>query len=125
MLAAESGDRAQIEAVIRTLSDNPHAAGLFTSDADPDTEIAKLQSLNHRTAGVPWPPVAGADEPWVVLTPRRIIVRSVRFPTHDSAVVQAASTVDRAMVVPRSVPLRIVMRREENRWRIASIRVVP
>jgi hypothetical protein len=124
LLAAESGDRAQIEAVLAALSHSPRPAGLFTASADADAEIAKLQSLNNVTGG-PWLATPGVNEPWVILTPRRIAVNSIRFITRDSAVVEAASTVERAMVVPRRVPLRITMRREEDRWRIASIRVLP
>jgi hypothetical protein len=64
------------------------------------------------------------NEPWLILTPRHIDAGSIRFLTPDVALVDAASTVTRAITVPPNVPLLFVMRREDDRWRIASIRVL-
>ena len=123
LLSAESGDPAQIEAVLAALSDSAHPAGLFASTADPDAELAKLQGLNRPAASTRL--LIGMNEPWAVLTPRHVVVDSIRFLGNNAAVVRAASVVERAMVVRPRVALRIRMRREEDRWRIASIHVLP
>jgi hypothetical protein len=115
----EASDRAAIERVIAALNDpQTPPATLFTSDADSAAELARLSGISRAMAGA-------SRQPWSEVTPPRIVSRSIRFITAEAALADAAETQYGSVILARSVPLLLVMKKEGNTWRIAALRVGP
>jgi len=61
---------------------------------------------------------------WSKLSTLRIVAGRIPLATAKRAMAEGESRIEGAVTVRRSVPLRFVLRKEEDRWRIVSIRVV-
>jgi hypothetical protein len=117
--ADEASDRAAIDRVIAALNDpQTPPATLFTSDADSAAELARLSRLDRAMAGA-------SRQPWSEVTRPRIVSRAIRFITAEVALADAAETQYGSVILARSVPVLLVMKKEGNTWRIAALRVGP
>ena len=123
MRADETQDRRAIGTVIAALNDPVERAALFTKDADSAVDFDRLADLHKRNL-FPGGVVIGMDEPWTGMTVPRVVGGAIRFITPDVAIVDGASTVDRAITLARRVPLLFVLKRERAGWRISAVRVL-
>jgi hypothetical protein len=150
--ADEAADRAAIEKVISTLNSSPGSPGLFTEDFDDDGALISLgvyRSSPSVTIPVTTPEggrptihvAVGAismcvsHEPMGELGPcgetdrsasasaSRFVIQSIRLITPDVALVDAVNNRDFAGLSRRS-PVLLVLRREGDVWKIASLRVM-
>jgi hypothetical protein len=116
-LADEAADRTAIASVIRAVNDHSKpASALLSSDAD-SSEIARLSNL------IPLPPAP--PEPLSEVTQPRLVARSIRFITPEVALVDGAIAQFGSVILERSTPVLLVMRKEGADWRIAAVRVMP
>jgi hypothetical protein len=162
--ADEPSERRAIDNLIDRLNQPQQRADVFSSDADPQVELQRLEGINAPASGdragwsQPTAPTAvaaigqtddpvaldhlnitlpgihadpqtlrtmiGVNETWSVLTTPAIVAGRIQLLTPSAAVVDGASTVDGAMWMRRSVPLRFVLRKQKGDWRIASIGVM-
>ena len=118
-LASEREDRADIERVVSILNDPRTTAAqkgaLFATDAQ--NQLDRLAELDHRMIGEP-------RAPWSEVTTPRIVIQSMRFITPDVALVDAVNTQYGSVILVHRVPVLIVMKKEEQDWRIAALRVL-
>jgi hypothetical protein len=118
-LAREREDRADIERVVSILNDPrttaPQKGALFATDAQ--NQLDRLAELDHRMIGEP-------RAPWSEVTTPRIVIQSMRFITPDVALVDAVNTQYGSVILVHRVPVLIVMKKEEQDWRIAALRVL-
>jgi hypothetical protein len=121
--ADETQDRASIEKVIAALNDPGHSAALFTRDANSDVDFDRLIDLHRLDSFLPYRPI-GMNEPWTELTAPRVVSGAIRFVTADVATVDGASTITGAVTLAPNVPLLFVMKREDAKWKISSVRVL-
>jgi hypothetical protein len=123
LLAAPANAVAQERAIdnaIAALNDPQQRMTLFASGADAKAELARLDGIHTSR----FPGMLGVDEAWPELTTPRIVPGRIRRLTRTTAEVDGESRIEGAVTVRKSVPLRFVLRREEGRWRIVSIRVM-
>ena len=119
--ADEAADRAAIQRVIETLNaaqSHPGAqrpADLFTPDAE--NEMNKLRRVGRRMTQM-------AREPWSETTPPHIVLRRIRFVTPDVALADGGNTQFGSVILVRSIPVLLVMKKEGQDWRIAALRVM-
>ena len=114
--ADETADRSAIQTVVEALNadSGKPASSLFTADADSD--LSRLPDLDRR--------LTPADAPWSEVTKPHITLQKIRFVTPEVALVDAANTQFGSTILVRRVPMLLVMRREAEGWRIASLRVM-
>jgi hypothetical protein len=150
--ADEAADRAAIEKVIATLNSSPGSPGLFTEDFS-DYGVLISLGVYRDSPSVTIPVMApdggrptihvavGAismcvsHEPMGELGPcgeidrsasapaSRFVIQSVRLITPDVALVDAVNSRESAGLSQRS-PVLLVLRREGDLWKIASLRVI-
>jgi hypothetical protein len=142
--ADEAADRAAIEKVISTLNSVPGSPGLFTEDFG---DGAVLTSLGvYRSAairqdaillGVPcqapevWPELGcppqtrsgGQLTVGLPVPPAHFVIQSIRLLTPDVALIDAVNERGGAGAVRHS-PVLLVLRKEGDVWKIASLRVL-
>jgi len=137
--AEEAADRAAISRAIAALNEPsnepaPHNA-LFTKDGNAAEELARLRRVNPpfrivvpESGSVAMPTVTISHEPWgearinfPAIEPRTVD-RSITFVTSDVALAEGACAYQDAATQP--VPLLLVMKKEGEDWKIASLRVL-
>jgi len=64
-----------------------------------------------------------SEEPWSEVTRPHISVRSIRFITTTTALVEADSTQYGSVIVKRSEPILLVLRKYGVQWRISCVLV--
>ena len=114
--ADEAADRTAIQSVIAAVNDHSKpASALLSSDvaADPG-EVARLSNL------IPAPPAP--PEPLSEVTQPKLVARSIRFITSEVALVDGAIAQFGSVILERSTPVLLVMKKEGANWRIAAIR---
>lgn len=116
--ADEVSDRASIDSTIAALnkaqSENEWR-DLFTADGI--REFDRLPAL----AREPW---SEDPRPWPEVSRPGFIVRTVRFVSPETALVDAVSSQFGSTIVVRRTPILFVMQKEEGVWKIASVRLV-
>jgi hypothetical protein len=138
--ADEATDRAAIDRTIAALNELPRRGGLFTEDADAFAELDRLPRVAAPTFRTPDPPtVSISHEPWgeaaihfpamapgavVEITNPRISSGAIRFITSDVALAEAAWTYKSNDATTQTVPLLLVMKKEGDSWKIASLRLL-
>jgi hypothetical protein len=121
--ADEAQDRTAIEKVIAALNDPAQRAVLFTKDASSSVDFDRLIDLHRRASSAPGL-VIGTHETWTEMTVPRVVSGTILFVTPDVAIVDGASTVERAMTITRRVPLLFVMKKQGDEWRISAVRML-
>ena len=107
--ADDAGDREAIERLIAAV--NHHSkplADVFTADA-PENERSML-SAN--------------EQPWSEVTSPRITTRSIRFIPPQVALVECTNTQYGSAIVVRTTLMLLVMKKDGEQWRIASVRTL-
>jgi hypothetical protein len=110
-LGDEASDRAQIEATVSALNkaqNQTERQALFTADADND--------LNRLPAS--------GGQPWSEVSAPILIIQTVRFVSPEVALVDAANSRFGSTVPVQRTPVLLVMRKEQNAWKIASARIL-
>ena len=110
--AGEPADRAAIQSVVEALNSGQNTSALFTADAD--NHLSELNRQFLQTGG----------EPFSEVTIPHLSVQSIRFITKDVALVDATAVQYGSTILVRRAPLLLVMRKEAQGWRIASLRVM-
>lgn len=111
--ADETADRAAIESLIVVLNDRAKpASDQFTREAIAAGEAGRLSEVERTFARSG--PLSETTEP-------RLMVRSVRFLTPDMALVDASLAQYGSVIIVRSVPIVLVMKKIGN-WRVEAIR---
>lgn len=149
--ADEAADRAAIQHAIARLNEVPQSAELFMSDADSRAVLEQLwkgkrlayRAKSEMRVAAPLPPsghptVTISHEPWgeatinfpgrrhllpIEIVNPRIESRTTRFITPDVALVDAACTFQEDRTT-QTTPLLLVMKKEGDDWKIASLRVL-
>lgn len=111
-------DRADVDRLITALSEAKSEAavrGFFAADAD-TTDLARFVSM-HTDA------VESAGRIWSEKMPPRLVIGSVHFVSHATAVVDAT---DRQVgtVYARSAPLVLILVRGTDGWKVAGLRLL-
>jgi len=107
--ADTTADRAAIERVVGAAIVDPTDSGakpgsrLFTADAD--SELDRLLDLDRRLLEL-------SREPWSEITSPRLVIQSIRFPTPDVNLVNAANSHYGSMILARRIPVLFVMKRK-------------
>jgi hypothetical protein len=85
------------------------------------TEIAQVvhSPSTAKTVAALFP--ADADEPLSEVTPPLIAIQSIRFLTPEIALVDAIGTQFGSAILARRVPVWLVMKKEGDDWKIASL----
>ena len=145
--ADETGDRRAIVKVVAALNEFQQPADLFTSDADgtdiPDRLwkgkrlVYQVRPLSSPASSSDHPTVTISHQPWgeatiklpgatmaVEMVNPRIESRTVRFITPDVALVEGAYTFKTEGGNPETTSLLFVMKKEGDRWKIASLRLL-
>jgi hypothetical protein len=108
--ADDASDREAIERVIAAV--NNHSKPLtdvFTADA-PENERSLLSA--H-------------EQPWSEVTSPHIATRSIRLIAPQIALVESTTTQYGSVIVMRSAPMLLVMKKDGAQWRIACVRALP
>jgi len=145
--ADDTADRVAIDGVIRTLNEAPQSARLFTADFDGAAELARLtpnapasnskfdysRAGESRPAGLvishepfgeaSWNPFS-LGLPAIVSAPPRFVVKSLRFVGPDVALLDAVQEHYDLLKPTQRIPVLLVLKRETDVWRIASIRAL-
>jgi hypothetical protein len=153
VMADEAADRAGIDRAIAWLNELPRRSGLFTEDANASAELERLPRvaaptfrMPAGTAGDPRslprtdpPTVSISHEPWgeaaihlpgmapvpvIEIMNPRISSGAIRFITPDVALAEATWTYKSNDATTQTVPLLFVMKKEEDSWKIASLRML-
>lgn len=148
--ADEPSDRAAIDRVFAQLNQYPPPAALFTADSDAPAVLRRLWNGRYPVYRVRpwwWDPAAPPDvvsvtishEPWGEATINiplarpmpsvkranpRVVSRSVRFLTPEVALAEARWVYDFEEPGQQRTRLLLVMKKEGNDWKIASLRVL-
>jgi hypothetical protein len=107
--ADDATDREAIERLIAAV--NNHSKPLtdvFTADA-PENERSKLSA---------------DEQPLSEVTSPRITTRSIRLITPQIALVECTNTQYGSMIMVRSTPMLLVMKKDGAQWRIACVRAL-
>jgi len=124
VLAADKAqDVAGIDFTIAALNNAYSRASLCTQDAVIRVDFENLIELHTRRPIIP--AVIGLDESWTILTIPQVVSGPIRFTTPDIAEVQGASRVANATTLVPRVPLYFTLKKQEGRWRISAVRLVP
>jgi hypothetical protein len=110
--ADEAADRAAIERVMLALKDP--AAAVWAPGVDGQAERAKLLAGGPVSAGGPMSEVFFAG----------VALRSIQFVTPDVALVDASETWVGSLIVSRTVPVVLVLKKVGADWRIAALRIL-
>jgi hypothetical protein len=123
--ADEASDRAAIDRTIDALNDPDRREAVFAKDSDAKRELDSLVGI-HRPQAVCLSGMGRVVPPetWSILTVPHIGSGTVRFLAAGIALVDGESTVDGAITLLRRVPLLFVVKREDDEWRIVSVRVL-
>jgi len=138
--ADEAADRVAIGRAIATLNESTNEPSrhnmLFTADGSAASELALLRRVNppFRIVGpsersVSGPTVTISKEPWgearidFPATEPRTVDRSITFITPDVVLAEGALAYQDAAAM-QTTPLLLVMKKEGNDWKIASLRVL-
>ena len=137
--ADEAADRLAIARVIAALNQVPPRTELFTPDTDAPAVLERLRQ-GKRVAYRPiqssgHPTVTVSHEPWgeatidlrgpgVEIVDPKIVSRAIRFITPEVALADGASTYREDGIDVETTPLLFVMKKEGDRWKVASIRVL-
>jgi|SRR5580704_8223203 hypothetical protein len=117
-LADSDADRTAIQSVIATLNDHTAPAStLFATDGADNAELGRLADLDRMLSHSP--------QPLSEVTAPRITVSSIRFITPDVALLDGINAQYGSVIVAKSVPVLLVMKREGSNWRVASFRNIP
>jgi hypothetical protein len=117
-LADSDADRTAIQSVIATLNDHTAPTStLFATDGADSAELGRLADLDRM--------LSRSAEPLSEVTAPKITVRSIRFITPDVALVDGINAQYGSVIVTKSVPVLLVMKKEGSNWRIASFRTIP
>jgi hypothetical protein len=147
--ADEAADRAAIDKLISTLSRSPDSPGLFTDDFGDNAVLVNLGVYRNRPIDTipPTVPDSGqptihldaihmcvSHEPWGELEPcgtgnrlaapavsSRFVIQSIRLLAPDVALVDAVS---REFAGLSRTPVLMVLHKEGDVWKIASLRVM-
>jgi hypothetical protein len=143
--ADEAADRAAIEKVISTLNNSPNSPGLFTEDFGDNAILAaldvyrKTQPAAIRQDSIPLNVPCYAPEVWPELgcpfqtkpggqsaaglpaPPSHFVIQSIRLLTPGVALVDAVNERGGAL---RHSPVLLVLSKDGDVWRIASLRVM-
>ena len=104
--ADDASDREAIERVIAVVNNHSKPlTDLYTADA-PENERSML-SAN--------------EQPWSEVTSPRITTRSIRFIPPQVALVEGTNTQYGSAIVVRTTLLLLVMKKDGEQWRIASV----
>ncbi|HTS27298.1 MAG TPA: hypothetical protein VMH81_15580 [Bryobacteraceae bacterium] len=136
--ADEAADRTAIGNVIAALNRLPQHNETFTTDADGTDLLEQMWKDKHlayrmRPSPSDQATVVISHEPWgeaminfpgVELVNPRIASRAIRFITADVALADAACTYKGEGGNLQMTPLLFVMKKEEDRWKVASIRLL-
>jgi hypothetical protein len=137
-LADEAAERIAIGRAIRTLNESSQHSALFT-DGRAYSEFELLRRahpLAFRIIGPADPEVMArtgdptvtiSHEPWGEATinlPRRESRPSIAFITPDVALAEGVYTYEDDHATKQTMPLLIVMKKEGDDWKIASIRAL-
>jgi hypothetical protein len=137
-----AGNPEDTRAIWRTvdgLNRQPVVSETFTDDSDAPAKLAELYKTMRveyqiRSATLTGPKVVISHEPWgeaqimmpelalEIRTPR-VVCGAIRYVTDDVAVVDASFVVWRGEI-RRRTPLVLVMKKEDELWKIASLRVL-
>jgi hypothetical protein len=143
LAADEAADRAAIGRTIAALNQVPQPAGLFTDDAVsdlgrlPGVNEAQFQFERDVTVAAGGLTVVISHEPWgeaqiyppgafpqsLVIVNPRFASGAVRFITPDVAMVEGSYTRRDGDVV-QTAPLLLLMKRDGEVWKIASVRLL-
>lgn len=122
--ADEAKDRMAINRIIEAINDPVQRPTLFTKDADSMVNFDRLIDLHlmsSRSVGVGG---VGIDETWRVLTAPRVVTGTIRFITPEVAIVNSASQIRGAVTLAETVPILLVLKKEQAVWRICAVRTV-
>jgi hypothetical protein len=94
--------------------------------ADLPADRAAIEQVVHspstaKTVAALFP--AGAHEPLSEVTPPLIVIQSIRFLTPEIALVDAIGTQFGSTILTRRVPVWLVMKKEGDDWKIASLKL--
>ena len=104
--ADDASDREAIERVVAAVNNHSKPlTDLYTADA-PENERSML-SAN--------------EQPWSEVTSPRITTRSIRLITPRFALVECTNTQYGAVLVVRTTSMSLVMKKDGEQWRIASV----
>jgi hypothetical protein len=104
--ADDASDREAIERVIAAVNNHSKPlTDLYTADA-PENERSLL-SVN--------------EQPWSEVTSPRITTRSIRLIAPRFALVECANTQYGSVLVVRTTSMLLVMKKDGEQWRIASV----
>ena len=135
--ADENADRTAIVNVIAALNEFPQHTDSFTADADGKEIVEQLwkgkrlaspmrSPSDHPTVVIshePWGE-ATIDYPGVEIVNPRIESRTIRFITPDVALMDGACAYKDGGGNVQTTPLLFVMKKEGDRWKVASIRLL-
>ena len=136
--ADEAADRTAIANLIATLNEFPQHTDGFTADADGNDVLEQLwkgRRLASRMRSSPsdHPTVVISHEPWgeaminfpgVEIVNPRIESRTIRFITPEVALADGVCTYKAETGSTETTPLLFVMKKEGDRWKIASLRLL-
>ena len=107
--ADDATDRAAIERLITAVNNHSKPlTDLFTTDA-PENERSML-SAN--------------EQPWSEVTSPRITTRSIRLIAPRFALVECTNTQYGSVLVVRTTSMLLVMKKDGEQWRIASVQAL-
>jgi hypothetical protein len=107
--ASEGADREAIGQLIAALNNQSKPpSDLFTADV-PDNERMALSA--HQ-------------EPMSEVTPPKFRIGSIRFITPKVALVECGNTQYGSVIMARTTPVLVVVKKDRARWKIASLRVL-
>ena len=127
-LADDPSERAAMNRLMDLLNDSQLRMSAFCGDVDAQAQLDGLVGIHAQVVNPSEPSLQrmiGVYETWSNLTMPTIVAGRVRLMTPQIAILDAASTVNGAVSLRRKVPLRLVLRRQNGDWRIASIRLAP
>jgi len=140
--AAEADDREAIGKVISALNEVPQRASLFAADADGFSSLDRLLRVPRRALSFRRDPPGPGDPPRVVISKEpwgeaillplagtaelinpRISSGAIRFVTPDVALAEGICVYYEGSKT-QTTPLLLVMKRDGDQWKIASVRVL-
>jgi hypothetical protein len=110
--ADEAADRVAIEKVMAALKDP--AAAVWAPGVDGQAERAKLAGGGPVSGGGPMSEVFFAG----------VALQSIQFITTDVALVDASETWVGSLIVSRTVPVVLVLKKVGADWRVAALRIL-
>ena len=65
------------------------------------------------------------DAPWSEVTHPKIMIRSARFLSPNTVMIEGESTQYGSLIIKRTQPLLLVFKKRDGKWRIACLRMQP